>query len=153
MNKPDDECEYPKHVDPDRPRKPKVAVDCGSCFAPGFCCRNIVLAAGDFKRGALHLDLLVELATIPTYLENGQPYVAGNGDRLTGDCAAIGLPFMPLYRRQSGAWVLWCPNLTRDGKCGDYDNRPALCRSFKPGEHIPCVMRGPDPEGLDYTAI
>jgi Fe-S-cluster containining protein len=27
-----------------------------------------------------------------------------------------------------------CPNLLPDGRCGDYENRPEVCRSFKPDE-------------------
>lgn len=53
-------------------------------------------------------------------------------------------PLMPLYQRVSdGCWYFWCPELTREGRCGDYPNRPDLCRSYEPMSDRLCVMGPP----------
>lgn len=75
-----------------------------------------------------------------------------------------GLPFIPvraMFRGYSeeGAVipVFDCPLLGVDGRCGNYDQRPDLCRTFEPGsdglcvEHVnsfkgvPIVLDGPVP--------
>ena len=52
------------------------------------------------------------------------------------------LPFKPLELsgiNGSGGktgkmdWWFTCPILGKDGKCGDYENRPQVCKSFVPG--------------------
>lgn len=45
----------------------------------------------------------------------------------------LGLPFLPLYKSPSGEWRYWCQHLTREGRCGIYDQRPAVCRAYEPG--------------------
>jgi Fe-S-cluster containining protein len=37
---------------------------------------------------------------------------------------------------------MWCPNLTLDGRCGDYENRPYACMHYKPGTDPLCIMHG-----------
>ena len=61
------------------------------------------------------------------------------------DHVMVGLPFMPLMTRPDGRWLLWCPVLGRDGRCTDYENRPALCRSFEAGSDPLCAMHHPSP--------
>ncbi len=51
----------------------------------------------------------------------------------------LGLPFMPLRKTPAGTWQLWCPLLV-DGRCSDYENRPALCRYFRAGSDKLCCM-------------
>ena len=41
--------------------------------------------------------------------------------------------FKPHSIRDDGSWMITCPKLGADGRCSDYDNRPELCRSFRPG--------------------
>jgi Fe-S-cluster containining protein len=59
------------------------------------------------------------------------------------------LPFVPLEvwgrwideesgRTYSAYWYR-CSNLLPNGRCGDYDNRPGLCRSFEPASDPLCV--------------
>lgn len=54
----------------------------------------------------------------------------------------IGFPFVPFFVGEHNSWRLWCPNLTREGRCGDYENRPRLCRSFQAGSDPLCIMHG-----------
>ena len=42
-------------------------------------------------------------------------------------------------KRPYGYVTFNCVNLTKDGRCGDYENRPWLCRVFEPGEGPLCV--------------
>lgn len=63
------------------------------------------------------------------------------------------LPFKPVelckdkrYPHDSGRQVWWftCPLLGEDGKCGDYDNRPDLCKKFVPGGGDHLCLIGPE---------
>jgi len=57
----------------------------------------------------------------------------------TGD-PYIGLPFIPEVVNEHGYWIFNCPVLGPDGRCGDYENRPATCRSYEPGVDALCVL-------------
>jgi len=106
---------------------------CGSCPDPGSCCRDIRLWSGNdhvFGGAVTRLDALVALATV----EHSDPWM-GN----------VGLPFVPERRDADGMWVLSCPRLTPEGRCGDYEGRPTLCRSHVAGLAEPCGMRMPVP--------
>lgn len=59
------------------------------------------------------------------------------------------LPFIPLDTYASTAadampgyvGIRWqCKNLTPEGRCGDYENRPNLCRIYEPGEDRLCAV-------------
>lgn len=105
---------------------------CDRCVDPGSCCREIRLS---HKVAAItKLEVLAWLASC----------LPGSNE--------IGLPFIPEYQGQffnyDGLdpcpfpvdWVYSCINLTSDGRCGDYENRPNLCRIFRAGIHKPCSM-------------
>lgn len=64
--------------------------------------------------------------------------------------ARHGLPFMPLepvscFADSNGAlyqvWTFRCTNLLTNGRCGDYEHRPQLCRLYEPLQDGLCVMR------------
>lgn len=103
------------------------------------------------------LEVLVELAsTWHGYL----PGPAGGAFRIrhTGELldraenVQLGLPFMPLSHAENGAWRFWCPLLGRDGRCTDYENRPALCRTYQSGEDALCAEWVPPPAEPDVWA-
>lgn len=99
---------------------------CGRCVAPGSCCRSFVLNIdGQDKMTAL--EVMGKLATAH---QGPEPY-------------NLGLPFLPLFKQESGFWKVWCPNLGRDGRCLDYDNRPETCRQFEPASDALCIHYGP----------
>lgn len=111
---------------------------CDTCAQPGRCCFGFMLNGGSwptFRTTAL--EVLAELAS--AYPENDPP--------------EIGLPFLPLYRRPGdGVWRFWCPHLDRSGRCGDYENRPKLCRSFEPASDRLCIYWKPPAENCDGCA-
>ena len=49
-------------------------------------------------------------------------------------------------------WWFTCPLLGEDGKCGDYENRPDLCKKFVPGggDHL-CLIRPEGPEAKNFN--
>lgn len=103
---------------------------CDRCAVPGRCCSGFNLNGGAYGAHHSELDVLLLMATSWTKVwELG--------------IDQYGLPFMPLWRKPSGVWLFWCPLLTRDGRCGDYDHRPAVCRDFEAGSDSLCVMSCP----------
>ncbi len=88
---------------------------CDSCMKPGHCCRSVFLTGGPF----------------------GDPM---SFEKVEHELMRWKLPFRPLeYREDEHRWRFWCPNLQRDGRCGDYENRPQLCRDYEPGREGLCV--------------
>lgn len=47
--------------------------------------------------------------------------------------------FIPARQEPDGTWFFSCTRLTRDGRCGAYEDRPHVCRSYRPGEDALCV--------------
>lgn len=107
---------------------------CAHCPDPGLCCRGIKLYSGLGARslgGAeTVLEGLVWLATV----HHEDPWMGHQG-----------LPFLPESRDADGGWSLSCPRLTPEGRCGDYENRPRLCRTYEPGRDAPCALTVPPP--------
>ena len=99
---------------------------CDICPRPGHCCTGLSLGGGDFGRFKNGLEVLVEIAG----------YIRWGEDTNTVDL----LPFMPLRRNEFGMWNFWCPNLTREGRCGDYENRPFACRHYQPLDDGLCAQ-------------
>jgi Fe-S-cluster containining protein len=124
---------------------------CDACAQPGRCCTGFELGGGLFGAGETALEMLVRMATTVTAMtpEGYAIAVRTNPTPPDHDHVMIGLPFMPFYRRADGRWRLWCPVLGRDGRCTDYENRPALCRSFEAGSESLCVMHHPSPTELE----
>jgi len=60
------------------------------------------------------------------------------------------LPFNPIglepTKTGSKTWWFTCPLLGKDGKCGDYENRPDLCRRFVPGNGDELCLIEPEKE-------
>ena len=86
---------------------------CDTCHTPGRCCRTFILHHEDFKN-------------VPWLF-------------VAAEMAVRGMPFVPLFQREDGWWRFWCPNLSEEGRCMDYDNRPGTCSSYVPGENSLCV--------------
>lgn len=100
---------------------------CDACSKPGACCRSFLLIANG--------------ATLTSWDDEGE---AGALSVAKGQ----GLPFVPNEKRETyldesgraySAWNYRCPLLTESGRCGDYENRPQLCRDYEPGTDGLCV--------------
>ena len=120
---------------------------CDACARPDQCCTGFELNGGSFGAGETALEMLVRMATITTATnaDANPAVVLGKQPPPEYDHVMVGLPFMPLMKRPDGRWLLWCPVLGRDGRCTDYENRPALCRSFEAGSDPLCAMHHPSP--------
>ncbi len=101
---------------------------CDTCRNPGRCCVGMDLNGGALPKAETPLGVVAELQEMP------QPTVKGDW---------LPLPFLPLYRRptQDGSvsWLLWCPMLSREGRCTIYENRPWLCQHYQPKQDALCA--------------
>ena len=106
---------------------------CDACYRPGTCCKEIKLYSE--KRGGEHtfwLDKSIEQQISEMDPENlvKHPFEVREvyerfTDKKTG--------------REYGSVIFKCKNLTASGRCGDYENRPLLCRTYEPGSDDLCV--------------
>lgn len=99
---------------------------CDVCPRPGRCCSGLHLN-GPVDECKTALEVLCFMAS---YIYEDCP------DTHKPD---IGLPFIPLYKRDDKYWVHWCPNLLPNGRCGDYENRPYACRNYQPLDDELCA--------------
>jgi Fe-S-cluster containining protein len=110
---------------------------CDTCTKPGACCRDIPIFApggwGNFYPQDWPENAAAQLETkmpshpfIPLRLEMFP------AERLSPDAKG---PY------GMGRWS--CTNLTAEGLCGDYENRPQLCRDYQAGSDRLCVMYVP----------
>jgi Fe-S-cluster containining protein len=97
---------------------------CASCPKPGACCSNFVLTSGAFRTGRVM-------------------HTRGWKKRLQHLMDKWGLPFKPARvdasRGKLGFARYDCPKLLPNGLCGDYENRPDICRKYVPLENNLCV--------------
>lgn len=92
---------------------------CDSCMSPGACCRRLVLS-GPFAN-PMSLKAVEHLLTSPDWIAQ-----------------TMGV-FRPGHQAEGGRWEFWCTALDPDGRCSIYEQRPQLCRSYRPGEDPLCV--------------
>ncbi|WP_368855573.1 YkgJ family cysteine cluster protein [Sphingomonas glacialis] len=105
-------------------------------MSPGACCKRLNLSGGPAMPSGGFIDS-------PMSFERAE-HVA----------MQFGLPFRPSSQRIDGTWEWTCDQLTDAGRCGIYDDRPRLCRAFKPGADPLCVHFVPrDDEPALETAI
>lgn len=105
---------------------------CDQCFAPGACCRRIGFYA-DGEEAAFWLDEPIE------------PQIRS---RMHAEDINRPMPFR-IHEiigrwhadegREYGRIEFSCANLLSDGRCGDYEGRPWLCRVFEPAGDVLCV--------------
>jgi len=112
---------------------------CDTCAKPGACCTDMFLSStywngmiyaeywpGDAVR---HLDAAMPgHPFIPLRLEIREPGTPGHN---------------PTANRPYGAARWACTRLTPEGRCGDYENRPNLCKAYEPLSDGLCAMYVP----------
>lgn len=92
------------------------ASPCDTCRHPGRCCVGFAITA--VPRGLTGLEAMAWIEE-----HTNQP-----------------LTYMPLFRDRGGVWRWWCPLLdVKTGRCGDYEHRPSMCRSFEPRQDALCA--------------
>lgn len=123
---------------------------CNRCTLPGKCCIGFDLDYAPLNRCETSEQVLDILGNVVTYNPGCVAMINPPADtednlRSSGNTdVRRGLPFQPLLRRSNGVWRFWCPVLDiKTGRCGDYENRPALCRNYEPGSDKLCAMHEP----------
>jgi Fe-S-cluster containining protein len=112
---------------------------CDHCVKPGHCCRDIYISSQSHS-GTFYADEWPAAGL--RWLDDAMP----------------GHPFSPLrlevidpadLRHDQNAgrpygFGRWsCRNLAPSGRCGDYENRPELCKAYEPASDGLCVMYMP----------
>ena len=106
---------------------------CDACYRPGTCCKEIRFYGG--HRNGEHtfwLDENIEQQVSgqdPENLSNHPFEVLKVDEKFTDKKTG----------REYGTVVFKCKNLTAEGRCGDYENRPLLCKSYEPRSDNLCV--------------
>jgi Fe-S-cluster containining protein len=105
---------------------------CDTCPNPGHCCHNLKLFAGGraprFTPDAWkeEAEQFAKGRALPFYPVSTFPFKTSTGS-VDPDVSTVG--------------VMWdCYNLTAEGRCGDYENRPQLCRDYAPKEDELCIL-------------
>jgi Fe-S-cluster containining protein len=98
---------------------------CDVCMSPGHCCKRMHITGGIEGRRL----------SDPMSYERAEHLVL-----------EYKLPFRPLEQTDEGVWTFWCPNLLSTGRCGDYENRPNLCRIYVAGSDGLCVHHWKNPD-------
>ncbi len=103
---------------------------CDICPKPGNCCKKLTLSTGPGEYITFWKD--DGFAAAEARMEEWK------------------LPFVPIEINhtftddQTGSeyvdYYYSCPKLLPNGRCGIYDDRPALCRSYQPGADGLCVF-------------
>lgn len=101
---------------------------CDTCKAPGACCKKLQL------------------------IENGNQMTFWKEEDALKYLEDKKLPFKILRKtatyhdEESGndyyTYEYMCPVLLPNGRCGDYENRPDLCRNYEPKSDKLCVHYG-----------
>lgn len=101
---------------------------CDRCLAPGNCCKRLYLSGGG--------------QSLPSAIERA---AAGIGEPMSHERAEhmamrFGLwMFRPAHQLADGRWEWACSQLGPDGRCQIYEDRPQLCRDYRPGQDGLCV--------------
>lgn len=102
---------------------------CDTCHSPGACCKSLYLTGGNSRDG---------------YFDG----LNMSRDEAEDLAQRYALPFVPLHTEmrheadgapKGWAWRWSCPELTPEGRCSIYANRPDLCRRYQAMDDDLCV--------------
>ena len=99
---------------------------CDKCFAPGTCCKRLRLSKGGDE--VTFWD--DEPEAVQTFLD---------GQKAPFEVIETLGPWPDEAGRLYSAKTFGCPKLLPNGRCGDYENRPEICRIFEPASDQLCV--------------
>jgi Fe-S-cluster containining protein len=99
---------------------------CDSCLSPGACCKRLTLS-GPFAK-PMSLEAVEHKLIDPDWISQTKGV------------------FRPGTQTDDGRWEFWCTALGADGRCTIYEDRPQLCRDYRPGHDGLCIHYWPDPE-------
>jgi len=102
---------------------------CDTCSSPGACCKDFALNVGLFDKDSWKDDAAKKmvhhkLPFIPLRLAVEGNETAGGPSEIDG---RVSIRFS-------------CPLVTPEGLCGDYENRPQLCKDYQPLSDRLCAM-------------
>lgn len=106
---------------------------CDTCRQPGHCCVGFHLNLSGLDDMPME-EAAARVAQLTSPAEDGR---------------MVPTPFLPLWHDPAGRWRWWCPVLQRDGRCGDYANRPEPCHLYQPGTDRLCAEYVPPPTTPD----
>lgn len=105
---------------------------CDRCYAPGECCKRLTVnrTFWDDEPIGPQLEALKEAnpgnASLPWLpVKKRSPSFVSEDEETKG--------------RKYSYWLFECPWLTAEGRCGNYEQRPEVCRIFEPGSDGICV--------------
>lgn len=103
---------------------------CDACYRPGNCCKDIRLSRGSESITFwLNEPIEPQVSAQDENLKN-HPFVF---DRVEEQW------FSEKEKQPYGTVVFQCKNLLPNGRCGDYKNRPLLCKMYKAGSCQICI--------------
>lgn len=109
---------------------------CDRCSKPGRCCSDFLLS--------------LQIPAGDDWKDRAKTLVEGYGIKHFIPIEAVRGPWTPDDRVQ---FRCNCSLIGADGRCMDYENRPAVCRVFEPGTDALCVeFIGPPPERPKHVA-
>lgn len=111
---------------------------CDTCKQPGACCRDIPIYVGRSWGNFFPRDWPERAAAELAQKLPGHPFIPLRLEIFPEDQIIGTDPY------GAGRWS--CSNLTPEGRCGDYENRPELCRNYEAGSDRLCVMYVPPAE-------
>lgn len=100
---------------------------CDRCMSPGHCCKGVALHGGGQRNRPF--ERAIREISEPMSFERAEHLAMQLGISM----------FRPAFQEPNGSWRWWCTALDRDGRCSIYEDRPQLCRDYRPGQDGLCV--------------
>lgn len=105
---------------------------CDQCYSPGACCKTIQFIKND--------EWLTHWVDDPLWNVRDEPYTQMTDGETPSVLASFREPLLSDETgRQYGYAEFVCTKLLPNGRCGIYQDRPQLCKSFEPGSTELCV--------------
>jgi len=118
---------------------------CDTCKTPGNCCSGFTL---NFDVDEADWKLQAEVKLKSHGIDYWRP-VRISRTSVHLQTHSSGKPFQEYKLLPGRVRVMFsCDRLTKEGKCGDYENRPITCKDYEPGYDPLCAMYQPTLKGI-----